>query len=141
MSKKTKRVPKRGAVWHLSAEEATLSHKPRYNGFACGHGAHGDAKYNRARANRAWKRDMQKGPHGPFFVSSEIQLETMPLVCEWFYLAEVPLPASYLRGVLARTSSMASLPVRCSILSSNIRSVFQKASISLSSASWGMAGA
>lgn len=67
MSKKAKRVPKRGAVWHLSAEEATLSHKPRYNGFACGHGAQGDTKYNRARANRAWKRDMQKGPHGPFF--------------------------------------------------------------------------
>ena len=67
MSRKAKRMPKRGAVWHLSAEEATLVKKPRYNGFACGHGAHGDTKYNRARANRAWKRDMQKGPHGPFF--------------------------------------------------------------------------
>ena len=67
MSRKAKRVPKRGAVWHLSAEEATLAKKPRYNGFACGHGTHGDTKYNRARANRAWKRDMQKGPHGPFF--------------------------------------------------------------------------
>lgn len=67
MSRKAKRVPKRGAVWHLSAEEATLAKKPRYNGFACGHGAHGDTKYNRARANRAWKRDVQKGPHGPFF--------------------------------------------------------------------------
>ena len=67
MSRKAKRVPKRGAVWHLSPEEATLAKKPHYNGFACGHGAHGDAKYNRARVNRSWKRDMQKGPHGPFF--------------------------------------------------------------------------
>ena len=91
MSRKTKRVPKRGAVWHLSAEEATLAKKPRYNGFACGHGAHGDAKYNRARANRAWKRDMQKGPHGPVVVSSKICLpETTRLVSEWLCLIEVP---------------------------------------------------
>ena len=58
VSKKTKRancVPKTGAVWHLSAEEATLAKKPRYNGYACGHGAHGDAKYNRAKQKRVWK--------------------------------------------------------------------------------------
>lgn len=58
VSKKTKRanrVPKTGAVWHLSAEDATLAKKPRYNGYACGHGAHGDAKYNRAKQKRAWK--------------------------------------------------------------------------------------
>ena len=74
VSKKTKRagsVPKTGAVWHLSAEEATLAKKPRYNGYACGHGAHGDAKYNRAKQKRAWKSAIrQEGtPRGPFLVS------------------------------------------------------------------------
>ena len=71
VSKKTKRancVPKTGAVWHLSAEEATLAKKPRYNGYACGHGAHGDAKYNRAKQKRVWKSAIrQEGtPRGPF---------------------------------------------------------------------------
>ena len=54
---------KDGAVWHRSVEEATLDTRPRYNGFACGHGAHGDAKYNRTREQRAWKRQLrQEGP-------------------------------------------------------------------------------
>ncbi|RNL21648.1 hypothetical protein DMP07_02125 [Slackia faecicanis] len=76
MSKKAKRthakrirgVSKTGAVWHLSVEEATLAKKPRYNGYACGHGAHGDAKYNRAKAQRAWKHSMEREgtPRGPF---------------------------------------------------------------------------
>lgn len=59
---------KDGAVWHRSSEEATLDAKPRYNGFACGHGAHGDAKYNRTREQRAWKRQLrQEGAlRGPF---------------------------------------------------------------------------
>ena len=63
MSRRKKRkakVPKTGAVWHLSAEEATMLAKPRYNGFACGHGPHGTAKYDRARSKRAWKQDLQQ---------------------------------------------------------------------------------
>lgn len=32
---------------------ATLAGKPCYNGFACGHGAHGPAKCSRARAKQA----------------------------------------------------------------------------------------
>ena len=49
-------------VWHQTAEEATLAHKPRFNGYACGHGAHGDAKYNRAKDKRAWReRGGQEG--------------------------------------------------------------------------------
>ena len=40
-------------VWHLSAEEATLAKKPHYNGYACGYGAHGTTKYNRAKQKRA----------------------------------------------------------------------------------------
>ena len=34
---------------------------PRYNGFACGHGAHGDVKYNRSKQKRFWKRELNGG--------------------------------------------------------------------------------
>lgn len=67
MSKKRKRAhpvqpakPKDAVVWRQSAEEATLAAKPRYNGFACGHGAHGSAKYSRAKTKQAWKRQMRQ---------------------------------------------------------------------------------
>ena len=74
VSKKTKRAagaPKTGPVWHMSAEEATLAKKPRYNGYACGHGAHGDAKYDRAKAKRAWKHSMERegALRGPFLLA------------------------------------------------------------------------
>lgn len=67
MSKKRKKAvpvhvpkPKDDVVWRQSPEEATLAGKPRYNGFACGHGAHGPAKYSRARAKQAWQRHMRQ---------------------------------------------------------------------------------
>lgn len=67
MSKKRKKAhpvqavkPKSDVVWRQSAEEATLASKPRYNGFACGHGAHGSVKYSRARAKQAWQRRMRQ---------------------------------------------------------------------------------
>ena len=65
---KRKHVPKSGAVWHLSSEEATLAGKPRYNGFACGHGAHGDVKYNRTKEKRAWRTQLRQegASRGPF---------------------------------------------------------------------------
>ena len=54
-----KKVSKSGAVWRRSAVENTLDHMPKYNGYACGHGAHGDAKYNRAKAKRAWQNELE----------------------------------------------------------------------------------
>lgn len=67
MSKKRKKAhpvqavkPKGNVAWRQSAEEATLASKPHYNGFACGHGAHGSAKYSRARAKQAWQRQMRQ---------------------------------------------------------------------------------
>ena len=54
------RPAKSGAVWRQSADEATLAQNPRYNGFACGHGVHGDRKFNRAKANRAWKAQVRQ---------------------------------------------------------------------------------
>ena len=66
--KKSRKVPETGPVWRMSAEEATLAGKPRYNGFACGSGAHGDRKYNRTRANRAWQKEIRNEgtSRGPF---------------------------------------------------------------------------
>lgn len=69
MSKKRKqKVPKTGAVWRQTADEATLTQNPRYNGFACGHGAHGSAKYNRTKENRAWQKQLRQegAPRGSF---------------------------------------------------------------------------
>lgn len=82
MSKKRKKaVPVQPAkstgnvVWRQSAEEATLAAKPRYNGFACGHGAHGPAKYIRARAKQAWKRQMRQegASRGSFLFSTVVR--------------------------------------------------------------------
>lgn len=56
MSKK-KRVPASGPVWRKSAEEATLDAMPKFNAHQCGTGAHGDAKYNRAKAKRNWMKE------------------------------------------------------------------------------------
>ena len=74
MSRK-KKVSKSGTVWRRSAVENTLDHMPKYNGYACGHGAHGDSKYNRAKAKRAWQSELE--PRGarnrgllPFFGAS-----------------------------------------------------------------------
>ena len=60
MSKKKRKAPKGNVVWHQSAEEATLAKKPHYNGFACGHGAHGSAKYDRTKAKRAWQKTLRQ---------------------------------------------------------------------------------
>lgn len=60
-SAKAKRaVPKNGPVWYRSAEEATLDQMPKFNGFRCGTGAHGDAKYNRAKAKRTWQQQLRQ---------------------------------------------------------------------------------
>ena len=50
-------VPKTGPVWRRSAEQATLDQMPKFNGHACKTGAHGDAKYNRAKSKRAWQKE------------------------------------------------------------------------------------
>lgn len=60
MSRKRKGTADGNVVWRQSAEEATLARKPRYNGFACGHGAHGSGKYNRTQAKRAWREQLRR---------------------------------------------------------------------------------
>ena len=76
MPKKRKRsrsVPKSGPVWHRTAEEATLDQMPKYNAHACGTGAHGDVKYNRARQERSWRRELDREARsrGPFLFVAE----------------------------------------------------------------------
>ena len=73
MSKRLPRLAKSGPVWHQTAEEAALAKKPRYNGFVCGHGAHGSAKYCRAKEKRAWQKQLrQEGAshEAPFFFAT-----------------------------------------------------------------------
>ena len=63
MPRKKRSIPKSGPVWHRTAEEATLARMPKYNAHACGTGAHGDAKYNRARQKQAWRKELHgEGP-------------------------------------------------------------------------------
>ena len=58
--KKRKRLPQTGAVWHRSAEQATLDQMPKYNAHICKTGPHGNAKYDRAKAKRDWQRDISR---------------------------------------------------------------------------------
>lgn len=58
MPKKKRKVAKTGPVWKQTAEEVTRAQMPRYNAFACGHGPHGSAKYDRAKSKRDWKRQI-----------------------------------------------------------------------------------
>ena len=68
MTKRRKRVSKSGAVWHQTSEEATLARKPYINGYACGHGVHGDVRYNRAKEKRSWRKQVRRegASYGPF---------------------------------------------------------------------------
>ena len=74
-AKRRKTVPKSGAVWRLSAEEAALAKKPKYNGYACGHGAHGSTKFDRAKSNRAWKKQLKQegAQRGSFFYARGLE--------------------------------------------------------------------
>ena len=70
-AKRKKRAPKSGAVWRMSAKEATLAKKPRYNGYACGHG--GEMQNTAARNRNARGKATQAGrsPRGaPSFLPS-----------------------------------------------------------------------
>lgn len=58
MAKKEKKCSKSGAVWKMTAVEATLANKPHFNGYAVGHGVHGDVKYNRTKQKREFKRQI-----------------------------------------------------------------------------------
>lgn len=71
-TKQSRAATKNGPVWHRSAEEATLDKMPKFNGHACGTGAHGDTKYNRCRQKRAWRKELGREAHsrGPLVLPS-----------------------------------------------------------------------
>lgn len=72
-----------GVLWRQTAEEATLAGKPRYNGYACGHGAHGDAKYSRAKAKRAWREQIGRegASRGSFPFAGALAVSAFPAPC------------------------------------------------------------
>lgn len=78
MPKKKSRVPKSGAVWHRTAEQATLDRMPKFNAHACGIGAHGDAKYNRAKQKRSWQKELDREARnrGPLLLRRPIPTRT-----------------------------------------------------------------
>lgn len=80
MPKKKIRAPKSGPVWKRTAEQATLDRMPKFNAHACGTGAHGDAKYNRARQKSIWQREMnQEGTHTRGFLPFLGDIGAIPL--------------------------------------------------------------
>ncbi len=99
MSKKRKRrgAPGGDVVWRQTAEEATLAGKPRYNGYACGHGPHGDTRYNRARAKQAWRR--QIGQEGASRGSFPFLAQNAGRLCD------APAPALPLPRPIPRASA------------------------------------
>lgn len=42
----------------IPAEKVWQAQKPHYNGYACGHGPHGDKSYNRNKEKRRWKKGL-----------------------------------------------------------------------------------
>lgn len=49
-------MSKKKAKRKITSEEMFDFHKPKYNAWMQGYGAHGDLKYNRAKAKRDAKR-------------------------------------------------------------------------------------
>ena len=60
MAKKKPKAPKNGPLV-VDARTVWQVKKPRYNGYTCGHGPHGSAKYNRAKVKSAWRRENEQG--------------------------------------------------------------------------------
>lgn len=52
MPRKKHSAPKGNVIWRQSSLEVALASKPRHNGYACGHGVHGDVKYSRRKQKR-----------------------------------------------------------------------------------------
>ena len=48
---------KKQTIIVISAMEIWEMRKPKYNAYACGHGAHGSKKYNRRKVEREFRRD------------------------------------------------------------------------------------
>lgn len=50
-------MAKKKQVLTISAAEIWEMRKPKYDAFVCGHGAHGDKKYNRRKVEREFRKD------------------------------------------------------------------------------------
>ena len=56
MSKRKRKKIREDRFVVLDAIEATEMQMPYIDGFACGHGIHGDVSYNRTKSKRDWVR-------------------------------------------------------------------------------------
>lgn len=64
MTKKKLKAPKSGPLV-IDAHTVWQTKKPRYNGYACGHGLHGGVKYDRAKQKSVWRKEADQGaPEG-----------------------------------------------------------------------------
>lgn len=72
MSKRKKKFNKNQKIVVMTADEATLAQNPRYNGYAVGHGAHGDKKYNRNKQKAAFKKAIRNDWSSSRFYSQNI---------------------------------------------------------------------
>lgn len=41
----------------ITSEQIFNAEKPRWNGYGCGHGVHGDTKYNRRKEKQKFRRE------------------------------------------------------------------------------------
>lgn len=56
MSKRKKKTQKVGVI---TSQQLFDMQKPQFNGFACGHGAHGSKKYNRKAEKKKFLREVR----------------------------------------------------------------------------------
>lgn len=49
---------KKNKKYIITSEQMFDFQKPKYNGFICRGGAHGDKKYNRRKEKDRWKKDL-----------------------------------------------------------------------------------
>ena len=58
MAKRKRKAPKTDRFTVLTGTEATLMRMPRYNGYACGNGAHGKRGYDRNAEKRRFREEV-----------------------------------------------------------------------------------
>lgn len=65
-TRRARNKARRGLAAHTTSEgtirfdslEVTRAKKPRFDAYACGHGVHGDVRYNRRKEKREFRREL-----------------------------------------------------------------------------------
>jgi hypothetical protein len=56
MSKKKKKM----SCGKITSQQFFNAQKPKFNGFACGHGSHGDMSYNRRKMKEQFRKELRE---------------------------------------------------------------------------------